>query len=1047
MLILSVFTMLLFITIGNIFPNNGGYTRNLLFIKPSSDGSPGYFIAIDEIYPSKDNIPVDWVLHGRGNLSIFNNNQSAVWAVESYLNPSNIVKLHTIFIEPQVTISQFTGPFYPSQSYVNNPIMIPYIKARPTQTGPTRFVTLLYPLNNSQALPSIKSNNGVTNIGARDTLFTQSSSNLQNRENFTTDATLMFFRSDATNISSYIFKKGSKFIFQNQSYLLSEKIISLNLEYQSSNISGILWIPSPTKMSIWCPTTPNQVFLNGQSLTISYNPVNGLVTFVASSNGTLLISHNPVKCSPPLPSLPTDKPQPPIIKDAPIKGYGSHPYIFFDESDLIILRNRALNEHPWQDWFIKVENNALSHLDDDISLMAPTSRYVPALNLAFTGVITQNMTFIEKAKSFLYAMDDITDYTSHLHRSAACSYYSLAFDMIYQNLTSIERLAIGEKLGNHTIPLLEKFDYLPRNNHIGIVSSGIGLSGLVLEKEDWVTRAISGLDDYFTTSFAPDGGNYEGYYYASYFLETGLKFFFGLKNLGMKDYFSDYKFQSFINNTIYCFSPLSTVPLFEDSECSPQITEDLLWAAGPLYISAPLLSNYSKWVWDNRRINDGLNYEGNYLYSLGNSYHDGLVTRLCMYTFNITPIAPPLETLIIRKDSGLAFMRSEWNPDALFLSITCKNKADFQYHAHYDENSFEIWAYGAWLATNPGYPGYGYGQYDWVTSTEASNTILINNQGQQRVNGEGFQEYFKSSEMDGLVASANSIYSSPGHFAINSYFSGVLFFIILNLVISLIIITYFRYRTYKTNVFFTPKQSPSRFSTLKSKNLSLKIHLTLVFGLSLGIITSLVSFFLFTNPYVQVYNVGKHEAIMGLIPILEIMLLILAIPLVLLLISLKFKMQNSFLHRIVILSTNLKKPQIPALKDPIKHSYLPQCFYLILFIPIMLLLYVPLVNDVVHHIFTKGGSLIDIQNYIIGTLNHFILLFALTLLLYLPFKIIGLYRGGLSLSKKIDQNPVDSMLMMTASYLLSLTVLILLIFYISLSLFFALHYLGVSFIV
>ncbi|NVM31811.1 MAG: heparinase II/III family protein [Candidatus Helarchaeota archaeon] len=1050
LIVLSAFSVVLFIVIDNIFPNNGGFTRNILFIKPNQDGDPTYFIAIDDIYPTSDNIPVDWILHGRGNLTVFNNNQSAVWSVNSYLNSDNVVKLYAIFIEPQVTISESTGPFYPTQTYKHNPIMLPFIKARPTQTGPTRFITILYPLNESQTLPTITTNaaQGVTYIGSNDLLFSQDSAASQNFDNFTTNAPLLFLRSDGENISSFIMKKGSHLSDQNRTYVSSQNTISINLEYQSSNISGMIWVSSPTQISLWVPDDPKQTIFNGENLSDSYNPATHMDTFTIVENGSIFISHDPVKSQPPPLPPPAEKPEPPTVKNGPPETYGPHPYLYFNETTLPTLRNQVLTQQPWQGWFAKIETNADSHLDDDISTVGSSTRFISALDLAFTGVMRLNMTYINKSKAFLLAMDDITDYSSHLERGSACGHYSVAFDMIYQNLTLAEQVEIANKLGNHTLPLLEKFDYLPRNNHIAIVASGLGLSGLVLEKNDWVSRAITGVDDYFATSFASDGGNYEGYSYAGFFLHTGLKFFNALKNLGGKNYFAEPKFISFINNTIYCLSPLMIIPLFEDSGTQAEIIEALLWSAAPIYPHAPLLSNYSQWIWEMRQLNDVLSYDGTYLESHEIlSYYSGLVTRVCMYSMNITAVQPILDTTVVNRDSGLAFLRSDWNQDALYLSITCKSKSQYQYHAHYDENSFEIWAYGAWLATNPGYPGFGYGEYDYITSTEASNTLLLNEENQQQVNGDGFQEHFSSPTLDGVVASANSIYSSPGHFAMNNYFLGVLIFILTNLVAALIILIYLRRRAYKTNIVLLPAEEQKGVAAVRSKNLSLKIHLTLIFGLSLGIILSLVSFYLFVNPYVQVYVVGKHEEIMSLIPIIQIALLVLVIPGVLLILFFKFKMQNSLVRRIAIFSSNLKAPQIPPLKDTIKYSYLPQTLFLIIFIPIMIFLYVPLVNGVVNHIFTSGASLVDIENFMINTLNTFILLFALTLLLYLPFKIIGIYLGGRDISEKLRQPTSDSMLMLTASYLLTLTVFILVIFFLSLVLFYALNFLGISFIV
>ena len=1023
-----------------LFPNNGGYTRNVFFIKESPEG-PGYFLIVDEIYPAQNNIPVDWVLHGRGNLSVFNNNQSAVWAVPSYLNSTETVKLYAIFAEPEVTLTSAIGPFYPTQSYVNNPIMLPYIKARATQNGPTRFVTILFPTNGSQLLPNITTANGLTQIGLNDRIFTQTSSALRTFDNLTTDAELLYFRLRNATIANFILKKGQTLSQLGRSYLTSDKSLSLNLEYQASNISGRIWIKEPVNLSLWVPNAPKTTTINGIDFTAKYNPINQTLYFALWENGTIFISYNPGK-APSLEDPPpsSEKVTPPIVKDGGIKGPGVHPSLFFHAADLPALRSRVLLEQPWQSWFASIEANANYHLFTNISALDANARTEPTLNLAFTGVIRQNITYIQKSKAFLQSMDQITEYESHLSLGRASGYYALAYDMIYVNLTPSERVEIEGKFVNHTTPLANKMRVIPRNNHIGVVSSGLGLAGLALGKTDWVDLAISGIDDYFTTTFASTGGNYEGYSYAGYFLESGLKFFFGLQNAGVKNYFADPKFLKFINSTIYSLSPLTTTPIFEDSTTDSQILEDLLWAAPNIFSYAPLLSNYSRWVWEKRLSNDALSYEGAYL----QSYLNPTVSRICMYSFNIVPIEPPFTTLSIWPDAGLAFFRTDWSANALYLSITCKAKSDFQYHAHYDENSFEIWAYGTWLAANPGYSSYGYGEYDWITSTTASNTLLMNNAGQQRVNGEGFQEYFLSSSVDCIVASATSIYSSPGNFANNPSFLGVLIFIFMNLIITSLIIIPLRRRTYQTNMAFLLKEKKLSAAAIKAQNLSLKIHLTILFGLIFGIIISLGSFFLSTNFYIQQYLVGKYAPVTNLIPGIEFALLIITVPLIVLLMAFKFKMQNAILNRIVHFSLNLKGAEIPPLRTSIKMTYLPQAFFLIIFIPVILFFYLPLLQNTIQFIFTRTGSLLDLENHFINMLNDYILLFALTLLCYLPFKIMGLYYGGRSLSTELDQPISDSILMLTASYLLMLTCIVLFIFYLTLTFFYSLNLLGIE---
>lgn len=1042
-LLLTALTIF-FIPINNdIFPNNGGFVRNVFFIKPTTDADPPYFIFIDELHPTSDTIPIDWVLHGRGNLTVFNLNQSAIWTTHSYLDPDTIVSLHAIFIEPEVHISNLIGPFYPQQSYAEAPLFIPYIKARPVSSGNARIMTLLVPMNETHILPNITrdANAAITYIGSQDLIFSQKSSTMTSVNNFTTNAQILFMRLNNTELSSFILKSGTLLADGENVYLESNHHISVNLEYQSSNMTGMIWINSPINLSLWVPNTPKTTQFNGKDLEkVQYNPLTKILSFPLFENGSIYISYNPVKSNSNLSNLLSEDPSfPPTTKDLPLKNFGSHPYIFFNETTLSDLRARVLL-HPWQQWFSRVETNAINHLSIDILSMDPESRFEPTLDLAFAAIINQNLTYLNKAKEFLLAIDPTTAYDLHLRRGRATSHYALAFDMLYQNLTITERTTIANLLGNHTLPLINIMPVVVRNNHVGVVASGIGLAGLALQNNAWIELAISGIDDYFTTCFTTEGGNFEGYSYAGYFLESGLRFFYGLMNTGGKNYFADQKFLNFINTTIYCQSPLTTVPIYEDSTSSPEIVEALLWSAAQIYPYAPLLGNYSQWVFEARLLNDALIYDGSYL-SSSSPWTHGMVARICMYSMNITPVQPPLVPVIVWSESGLAIFRTGWQRDAIYFSMTCKSQDRFQFHAHYDEVSFELWAYGAWLVANPGYPGYGKGEYEWTVSTEASNTLLFNNKGQQRVNADGFQEYFQSSSLVGIVASATSLYASPGSLGINSHFLGLFIFILTTIILAFLISFFLRWRAYNTNISFIPEGEQPTILGIRQKNLTLKVHLSLLFGLVFGLIVSLASFFIFANIYINEYMVGRYTDIANLIPLIEIIIIMAVIPLVFVFLSLKFRLQGAIARRITCFSNNLQISQVPSLSDSIKISYFPQTFFLVIFIPLLIFLYTPLLKDLLNFIFTTAGSTLDIQNYVIQLTNTFLIYLGLTFLLYLPFKIIGIFLGARSLSEKTKTPISDAIFTSTASYLISLALFLILLSYLLYSFLYSINFL------
>ena len=183
-------------------------------------------------------------------------------------------------------------------------------------------------------------------------------------------------------------------------------------------------------------------------------------------------------------------------------------------------------------------------------------------------------------------------------------------------------------------------------------------------------------------------------------------------------------------------------------------------------ISAAQISNQQRakeyqWLWEHRKNNTdflGLN-EYNYLLSSLPNFRS-----IVCYDVNekIEPVKPEYASDVY-KDSNMAFLRSGYSTDSIFLSFSCKNYT--QSHPHYDENSFELWAYGAWLVINPGYPGWGNDGHDYTISTESSNTLLINNKGQLNRMASGFKSAIISPYFDMVQADATRAYNSPGSMA------------------------------------------------------------------------------------------------------------------------------------------------------------------------------------------------------------------------------------------------------------------------------------------
>ena len=125
-----------------MFPDNGGYTRNVLFIRPPPGSSnPGYFVIIDEF---RAGTAIDLVFHGYGALAF---NTSARKATFNQAGAS----MRMSFAGSVVKITNLSNLVYEYQwnDSVN------YIKVRPEDTSACRLVTIITFGNASIAHPPV----------------------------------------------------------------------------------------------------------------------------------------------------------------------------------------------------------------------------------------------------------------------------------------------------------------------------------------------------------------------------------------------------------------------------------------------------------------------------------------------------------------------------------------------------------------------------------------------------------------------------------------------------------------------------------------------------------------------------------------------------------------------------------------------------------------------------------------------------------------------------------------------------------------------------
>ncbi|MHA1283153.1 MAG: heparinase II/III domain-containing protein [Promethearchaeota archaeon] len=787
-----------------LFPAYGGFSRQIIFVKPDNkSNSAGYFIIVDELAPDSRKYNIDWLLHSRGNLKIHSDGQSLTYTVKSYISNDDI-SLRVSFLENIEEISEHKGYFLPyhySEDYPYDDLEISYIKATYSGNENPIMATVLYPKNNSdgsQQFPEIKrDDSGLRYIGDNDFLYY----NLEiNNIEFSDpdiyfDGKLFFIRKNMTspNLLEYFYAQKSKNLkFKGTEYFSASdylEYIVVNYE-NNSQISGCLKANKDDKdvsIELYCPFTVQTFKIDG--IDASFSQDGSKIIFEISGAKSFVISSTSKHYNPEYDYLRDDFGDKKMPKESDyefnldlIKSL-THPYSLYNLNELVNIRKKINDTNKvWNNWYKSYTSDV-----DNIKKpeeIDPESRYYYIYKLALKFVIDSGNTYLDKIKDFLDVMGEFQNYSQDLRRAYAVQAYATVLDLIYANLSSSEQKKYEEYLYQQAEPLTH-MDLYPDNNHCVVDAGGLGMAGLVLKNESMINIAIKTILNYYYTKNPKDGGSYEGYSYNAFAMDEIMKFAVSLKRLGGYNLFENEQILATFDFMAETLGPLGMPSLYEDCTFSSRLQEVLLVAAANLNNTYPEKAAHYQYIWEQRQNNT--KYEskssGYYTYLNGGSSN---INRILLYNLNNSIKAEPFKIRReVWKESSMAFLRSSEEPNALFLSFSCKNY--YQSHTHYDENSFEIWAYGAYIANNPGYPGWGSKHHDWTISTEASNTLLIAGSGQLQNIGEGLNMSFSSPYLSVVVGSAMHIYDDPGSFKNAFEFYALIFLAFILLGVSVIL--------------------------------------------------------------------------------------------------------------------------------------------------------------------------------------------------------------------------------------------------------------------
>jgi len=1037
-LILTISNVVLLIIALNLFPAYGGFSRQIIFIKPA-DGTNegGYFIILDKLSPEAQNYDVDWMFHSRGNVVPASDKQSLTSTVKSYITNDDI-SLNVSFLEPISSITEESGYFFPDHYYPENPdpdLITEQIRAK--FSGSNKIMaSVLYPKNNSdggQSFPTIvKETSGLRKIGNHDYLFYSPKKNeaILTNPAITFDGELFFIRkndTDATLLEYFYLQNAESFIYSSKDYMSIQNtaltvlppfnILATYANY--SQISGCLTSVANVNIdvSLYCPFTAEMVKLDGVNTTFSQTgtrltfSIDGSKSFVISkTNNYTNPETDPLRVETPIRVKPTKNVwgfDINLIKDL------EHPFILFNDTELYNLTQRINDTNkPWNSWYASY-NSSVKNINDPEDY-GYESLYVYLLRLSLSFAIDGGQETLTKIKDYLDYIGSIQNWTQDLRRSYATQAYAMAYDIIYQNLTQAEQTKYYNYLNDQAAPLM-LMDLYSDNNHRVVDAGGLGLAGLALKNASMVDIAIDTILEYYYNKVQEDGGSYEGYSYNGFAVNEILMFIIGLKRRGGFNFFEDPQIIATLEFFAETLSPIGLANLYEDCTYSSRVHENLLVGAAQLNDTYPTLASNFQYTWEQRQNNSAYPGAVNFDYIEG----DGTsFIRITCYDVNSTINATQYTSRKeIWKESGMAFLRAADLPEALFMSFSSKSYR--QSHTHLDENSFELWAYGALLVNNPGYPGWGETGHDWSIKTEASNTLLINGADQVQLYGEGLTASISSPYFSMVIGEANEIYTDPGapQNAPELYFLFILNFIFIGIA-SILFIQISRSKISSDKAvekeedtlerslskikligraFTRPNQAQEFiYNNDPFKEKAKTVNRTVI----LLILASMVIFYTILVldiksmlDYHAVYYESKYQAVFDLLPLIAIIFIIggssLTILFSLFSIGVYKKMNRMLIYK------SIEKERLAITKKQINSA---SSVSLVWIFPILLFSFILIylttaqtIKNEIHLVFTMYGSPTGIYGAVIALLLEFIRNLFMILIFGIPFNILMLY--------------------------------------------------------
>ncbi|MCX6636581.1 MAG: heparinase II/III family protein [Acidobacteria bacterium] len=333
---------------------------------------------------------------------------------------------------------------------------------------------------------------------------------------------------------------------------------------------------------------------------------------------------------------------------------------------------------------------------------------------------------------------------------------AIGYDWLHDQMDQGERRLVRDKLvlqaeAMLNAPPVHHDRWLANHNHVehlGLAAAGFALRGEAPRAEAWIRQAHAVFRKALEFS-GPDGGSTEGHQYWAYSTESILRYAELARDLLKEDLYGSQWLKSvpdfIIHSTLPDFTADNCVMSYGDSHRSYD-------SHGPAHIlyrtAAEYRNSQAQWL-AQEMVRRGA----------GRKAYCGWASLL-WYDETLEPVPLSRQPVFSHsEDVGWVTGRGAWEPGAVMTGFRCGpmhgHKAQKYYqgqaagareigggHGHPDVNSFQVYAYGKWLAIDPGYE-----RPKW---TRNHNTILVNGKGQL---GEG-QTWFDRKAVLGARATS-----------------------------------------------------------------------------------------------------------------------------------------------------------------------------------------------------------------------------------------------------------------------------------------------------